>query len=78
MVTWYLKIRAVELNIQAFQTDDKLVVFDQFSDSIHIFDAQNKPLKHLDYSFPKGSRIFDVLRDRHNNTFYEFSVKQGV
>ena len=78
MIVWYLKIRAAELNIQTFQNENSLIVFDQFSDSIRIFDEKNKVIKELSYAFAKGSTVFPILQDRYTNVFYDLSIAQGV
>lgn len=78
MVTWYLKIRAVELNINAFRKNNNLIVFDQFSDSIHVFNDQNNQMISRTYPFEKGSKVFDVIQDRFNSTFYEQKIEKGV
>ena len=78
MIIWYLKIRGVELNIQAFQNGNKLLILDQFSDSIHIFDEKNTLLKNIYYSFPKGSTVFPVIQDRCTDIIYVLSKAQGI
>ena len=78
MIIWYLKIRAVKLNIQTFQDGNRLLVFDQFSDSIRIFDDQNKKLRELPYDFAKGANVFPVIQDRYTGIFYDLSISNGV
>ncbi len=77
-ITWYLKIRAAPLTIQAFQTDNGLVVPDQFSDSIHVFNDQLMLLKKVPYSFRKGSTVFPTIQDRYTHFIYELSKSNGV
>ena len=78
MIVWYLKIRAVELNIQSFHAKNELIVFDQFSDSVHVFNEANDQTKTLPYSFAHGSIVFDVIHDRYTDTFYDLSISNGI
>ncbi|MFT5581747.1 MAG: hypothetical protein ACI9G9_001006, partial [Psychromonas sp.] len=78
MIIWYLKTRAVELNIQTCQGKDNLIVFDQLNDLIHVFNDQNALFTSKLHPFKKGSTVFDVIQDKGSNTFYERTIQNGV
>lgn len=78
MIVWQLKILEADVNVHTFQNNDDLLVIDQFSDSIHIFNKDNVCIQSKHYSFNKGSTVFDPICDVSNNTYYDISLKKGI
>ncbi|MFK7784789.1 MAG: hypothetical protein AB8B56_06730, partial [Crocinitomicaceae bacterium] len=78
MITWYVKMRGTELNIQSFQYNNLLFNIDQYSDSIRVYNELNQLIYSKPYSFYKSKRVNDVLLDRSTGAMYEQFIENGI
>ncbi len=78
MISWYLKIRAREIEIQSFQVYNKVVSFDFLNDSIYVYNQSGDLKKTMPYLRKKGPRKFKIILDKWNNTFYVLGIRKGV
>ena len=77
MITWYLKIRARELEVYTFRKGDHVVVVDCLNNAIQEYDAAGElydswPLKGL------NGKLQSVLMDHNDHRLYAMTVRNGI
>ena len=78
LITWYLKIKARELNIQSFATDRTVYLFDLYSDSISTLSIDGELKTKVSSDIEKISLATKIIHDTYTNKFYYFTENKSI
>ncbi len=77
-ISWYLKVRARELNIQSFASDRTVYLFDLHLDSITTLSIKGKIISKVSSDINIISLSTKIIHDKHTDEFYYFSDNKSI
>ncbi|MGB1040130.1 MAG: carboxypeptidase-like regulatory domain-containing protein [Flavobacteriales bacterium] len=78
MISWYLKVRARELNIQSFSTEKNVYIFDLQTDSITTLSVLRDTKTKVKTDIDNITSSTKIIHDKSTNRFYYFKENNAI